>query len=195
MSSDLSNYQSLVIELFSAIFIGALISLYFYNREKDLSKNQKEIVEKIKDLTTEQSRLIKIMEERRKDRIRWFKHTSLMLLNSVKERYEKLSDAVDNFEKTDSDGDLKKIEINAKTGIFSVNYARDIIDRDLLITAEHLENTRLIAKLPDYLLSIDEGFKMAKRSPMDFENIRESMKESVKNLNSIIDDINSEKET
>ena len=36
---------------------------------------------------------------------------------------------------------------------------------------------------------------MAKQSPMDFENIRESMKSSVETLNSIIDDINGEKET
>ena len=56
------------------------------------------------------------MESRRRERIRWFKHISLTLLNSVKERYKMLSAAVDRYAADESEENLK-IESMASTSI------------------------------------------------------------------------------
>jgi hypothetical protein len=192
---DLSNNASLIIELVFGIIIGVIISSIFFWRERKLSKNQEKIVERIEALTKEQSRLINIMEERRKSRIGWLKYISRMVLNPIKEEYEKLLDAVKNYEETYSHDDRKKIETHAKNGLFKVQNAVYImIGRDLPLTTEYITNTRFIAKLGDEMPLVSQGFKRAQENPDDFDNIREETRLSVEGIDSIINEINEEKD-
>jgi hypothetical protein len=158
---EFSNTQTLIIEIVTGIIIAFLISVYFGRKQDAILKN-------IHELTEQQSKLIGIMESRRRERIRWFKHISLTLLNSVKERYKMLSAAVD-----ESEENLKKIESIASTSILITANAQDlIIKREIPNAAEYIENPWIIAKLADALSLIGDGFKTAKNSPTDIENIR-----------------------
>jgi hypothetical protein len=200
---ELGNNFTLMIELIAGIIIAILISVYFHRKQAALSKNQDSIlkevntlVSKINELTLEQSKLINIMEMRRRNRIRWFKHHSLTVLNSVKKRYQELSDAVDKYVLEENEENRRRIEVIAKGALkLTVPHAVDLItNRDLQIAAEYIESTWIIAKLPDTLMLIGDGFERAKHSPEDILNIKESIKLSVKSLDYAIDQINNERD-
>jgi hypothetical protein len=53
----------------------------------------------------------------------------------------------------------------------------------------------MIAKLADALSLIGNGFKTAKNSPTDIENIKESIKLSVEGLDYAIEQINNERDS
>lgn len=187
---EFSNTQTLIIEIVAGIIIAFLISVYFGRKQDSVLRN-------IHDLTDEQSKLIDLMESRRRKRISWFKRNSLTVLDSVKERYQMLSEAMDKYVADQSEENENKIKTIATTSLqITVPYAQDlIIKREIPNAAEYIENPWIIAKLADALSLIGDGFKTAKYSPADIENIRESIKLSVEGLNFIIDQINNERDT
>jgi hypothetical protein len=131
---ELSNTQTLIIEIAAGIVIAVLISVYF-------GRKQELILGQIRDLTEQQSKLINIMETRRRERIRWFKHHSLTVLNSVKAEYVKLSEALDNYALENNEQNLKKIQSIARIGISKVKHAQDlIIIREIPNATEYIQN-------------------------------------------------------
>lgn len=186
---EFSNTETLIIEIIAGIIIAILISIYFGRKQDSVLKN-------IHELTKQQSQLIDIMESRRRERIRWFKHHSLGVLNSVKKQYEILSAAVDKYASDRTEENRKKIEIIASTSLqIPVHHAQDlIINREIPNTTEYIENPWIIAKLVDALSLIGIGFAVAKRSPTDIANIRQSIELTVKDLNFAIDQINNERD-
>jgi hypothetical protein len=130
---EFSNTQTLIIEIVAGIIIALLISVNFGRKQDAILKN-------IHELTEQQSKLIGIMESRRRERIRWFKHISLTLLNSIKERYKMLSAAVDRYAADESEENRKKIESIASTSILITANAQDlIIKREIPNAAEYIE--------------------------------------------------------
>jgi len=153
---DLGNNYTLMIELAAGLLLAILISVYFHRKQEALSNNQDSIlaevntlVGRINELTFQQSKLINTMEMRRKNRISWFKHHSLGVLNSVKKQYQELSGAVDNYASNQNSENARKIEIIADVSLeMSVPHAQDlIVKRDLPIAAEYIENTWITSKL------------------------------------------------
>jgi hypothetical protein len=200
---ELSNNYTLLIELVAGVSIAIIISLYFHRKQKALTKNQdsilnevKGLVAKINELTLKQSELIYIMETRRRSRISWFKGHSLKVLNSVKKRYEDLSNAVEKYSSEENDENLRAIRIISKGALkMTVPHAIDlIVNRDLPITAEYIESTWIIAKLPDILSLIGDGFATAEQAPTDIQNIRENIKLSLESLDWAISQINNERD-
>lgn len=186
---ELGNNYSLIIEIVLGVIIAIAITLYF-------GKKQDRLLKEIRDLTEEQSRLINIMESRRHQRIRWFKNISLKVLQLVKDRYQKLSEAVDNYAKNDSEENLRMIESIASTSLqISVPYAQDvIINREIPNAADYIENPWIIAKLADNLSLIGDGFTTAKNSPIDIANFRESIKLSIEGIDYAIGQISNERD-
>jgi hypothetical protein len=168
--------------------------LVFYKREKEVSKNQEEIVEKIKDLTTEQSRLIKIMEERRQKRIRSLKRRLLDPLDSVKKEYEKLK-AVDDYASTSNKETLDQIKNIAERELIRFRRIYDyIVDHVIPDAREYIENPWIISELPLYLPLMSQGFQTATETPSEINTVRIHVKLSVDKINEAIDEINKEKE-
>jgi hypothetical protein len=186
---EFSNTETLIIELSIGLAVAIGLSVYF-------GKKQNSILKRIQELSEEQSKLIDIMESRRRERIRWFKHHSLGVLNSVKKQYEMLSAAVDKYESDRTEENRKKIEIIASTSLqIPVHHAQDlIINREIPNTTEYIENPWIIAKLADSLSLIGKGFAAAKRSPTDIANIRQSIELTVMDLNFAIDQISNERD-
>lgn len=84
-----------------------------------------------------------------------------------------LSAAVDRYAADESEENHKKIEIIASTSILITANAQDlIIKREIPNAPEYIENPWIITKLADALSLIGDGFKTAKNSPTDIENIR-----------------------
>jgi len=185
----INNTESLLIEIGLGVLVGFWISKYF-------DRKQQTLLTKIHDLTAKQSELVNVMEKRRKERIRWFKYHSLTLLKSVKERYKKLSAALDNYVKERSPENLKIIEAIATTSLqLTIPHAQDlIINRELPNAAEYIENPWIIAKLADYLYLMGDAFGMAKNSPSNIANIRDTIDLCVKDIDFAIEQINNERE-
>ena len=187
---ELSNTESLIIELVVGISIAIGISLYF-------DWKQRSILDKIRKLEEEQSNLINIMESRRKERIRWFKRISLTHLNSVKKRYQMLSTVVDEYAADASEEKENKVKAIASTSLqIIVPSAQDvIIKREIPNATEYIENPWIIAKLADALSLIGGGFATAKNSPRDIANIKESIKLAVEGLDFAIEQITNERDS
>ena len=84
-----------------------------------------------------------------------------------------LSAAVDRYAADESEENHKKIEIIASTSILITANAQDlIIKREIPNAPEYIENPWIITKLVDALSLIGDGFKTARNSPTDIENIR-----------------------
>lgn len=132
---ELGNNYTLMFELAAGLIIAILISVYFHRKQESLSKNQNSIlaevntlVDKINQLTLQQSKLINTMEMRRKNRISWFKKHSLTVLRSVRKRYEELSTALDNYVSEKTQENERRIQIIAKTSLeVTVHHAVDLI--------------------------------------------------------------------
>jgi hypothetical protein len=187
---ELSNTESLILELVIGISIAIGISLYF-------DWKQRSILDKIQRLEEKQSDLINTMESRRRERIRWFKRISLTLLNSVKKRYQMLSEAVDKYVEDPSEENERKIKSIASTSLqITVRSAYDVIvQREIPNAKDYIENPWIIAKLADVLSLIGDGFGTAKNSPTDITNIKESIKLSVDGLDSAIEQITNERDS
>lgn len=187
---ELGNNYTLITELVVGVIIAVVISIYF-------GRKQDTVLRKIHELTNQQSKLIDIMESRRRERIRWFKHISLKLLNSVKKRYQMLSEAVDKYIDDPSEENERKIKTIASTSLqITVPSAYDVIvQREIPNAKEYLENPWIIAKLADALSLIGDGFMTAKNSPWDIANIRESIRLSIEGLDFAIEQINNERDS
>jgi hypothetical protein len=95
----------------------------------------------------------------------------------------------------ESEENRKKIENIASTSILITANAQDlIIKREIPNAAECIENPWINAKLADALSLIGDGFKTAKNSPTNIENIKESIKLSVEGLDYAIEQINNERQ-
>lgn len=193
---DLSNNASLVIELVFGIIIGVIISSIFFWRERKLSENQEKIVRRIEELTSEQSRLLKNMDEIRKSRIRWFKTDTIMLLRRVKDEYEKLAKALDDYASNGTDENSKQIISIANNALLGwVSFTQYNIKNHLIPDAnQFIEKTWVISELPSKIANIGLGFTRALDIPIDVDGIREISNLCVEIIDASIDEINKVRE-
>ena len=111
--------------------------------------NEQMTYDEIRGSFGQQSKVTKNIERRRKNRISWFAHHSLSVLDSLKKRYEELYQAIEEYQKNRNGKTKRHIVAIAEIALrISVNHTITLIQRDIQTSMEYINNTWLVAKFP-----------------------------------------------
>jgi uncharacterized membrane-anchored protein YhcB (DUF1043 family) len=214
---DIPNWTTMVAE----IFIGIIITLLIFRKTKHTdnaiqdmiskidtttnsidssTREMDKIVKNIDIVTEKQSKVIASIEKRRNNRIEWFTHHSLTVLNSLKKRYEKLYEALEAYQQNKSEANRKHMVSIAKTANrISVNHTITLIQRDIHIAIDYINNPWLVAKFPDELTVIGDVFAMVENSfesyfpESEFLDLKEMIVEKISRIQFYIETLQEEK--
>jgi len=214
---DIPNWLTMLTEIGVGIFVTFLIFIktkqtnnsihLMMEKIKDTTSRinattteMDEVVKRIGNITEQQSEVMKIIEQRRKNRISWFTYHSLGVLSSLKENYEKLYKAIEEYQKDRTDKNKTHMMAVIDSALqISVNHTVSLIQRDIQIAIDYINNTWLVAKFPDELAMIGYEFGLVKNTLLhtfiydeDLLHSKQMVMEKINRIQFYIDTIRAE---